>query len=122
MKWSGLQSFSMLVEDEVRIRHMIEAIESALRFVKGRSRHDLDRDEMFRFALVHAVEIMGEAASKVSLDARAEAAHLPWRQLIGMRNRLAHAYFDINLDILWATAVHDLPPLLPGLQFVKAKK
>lgn len=68
-----------------------------------------------RFALVRAAEIVGEAASKVSADARAEMPGVPWASVTAMRNRLVHAYFDINVDILWATVTEDLPDLLVGL-------
>jgi uncharacterized protein with HEPN domain len=97
---------------------MIDAAESALRFVQGRARVELESDEMLRFALVRAVEIVGEAASKVSDEARTELPQVPWPMVTGMRNRLVHAYFDINLDILWVTVVQELPSLLVQLKAV----
>ena len=89
---------------------MADAIDAALRFVKDRARADLDTDEMLLFALVRAVEVVGEAAAKVSPQGR-EAVNLPWAAVIGMRNRLVHAYFDINRDILWTTVRESLPQL-----------
>lgn len=109
----------MRVEDRIRIRHMIDATESALRFVKARSRADLDRDEMLTFALVRAIEVIGEAASKVTVKGRAELPGVPWAAVTGMRNRLIHAYFDINLDILWATVEQALPKLLGQLKSIE---
>ncbi|TWB75523.1 uncharacterized protein with HEPN domain [Nitrospirillum amazonense] len=106
----------MKPDDLVRIRHMIESGESALRFVAGCQRGDLDSNEMLRFALVRAIEIIGEAASKVSLDFRAETPAIPWRSIITMRNRLVHAYFDIDLDFTWKTVTEDIPDLLPLLR------
>ena len=106
----------MQVEDIVRIRHMIEACESALAFAKGRVRADLDIDKMLQFALVQAVQIVGEAASKVSAEARAELPDVPWAVITGMRNRLVHAYFEINQDILWTTVRQALPDLLAHLK------
>ena len=79
--------------------------------VSGKAREDLDRDEMLLFALVRAVEVLGEAASKVSLEARAEVPAVRWAAVVGMRNRLIHAYFDVDRDILWATVSDDLPGL-----------
>jgi uncharacterized protein with HEPN domain len=105
----------MQAEDLTRVRHMIEAAESAMRFVKGRSRSDLDGDEMLRFALTRAIEILGEAASKVSPDGRAAIPEVPWADVVGMRNRLVHAYFDVNLDILWRTVDEAIPDLLARL-------
>lgn len=89
---------------------MLDATEAAQRFIQGRSRDDLDRDQMLLFALVRAIEIIGEAAAKVSEGARATIA-LPWPAIVGMRNRLIHAYFDIDRDVLWLTAVQSLPRL-----------
>jgi len=63
------------------------------------------------FALVRALEIIGEAASKVSARGRAEFPDLPWSLMIGMRNRLVHAYFDVDIDTLWDTVIQDVPPL-----------
>jgi uncharacterized protein with HEPN domain len=87
----------------VRLHHIVDALKSAISFVRGRDRKDLDSDEMLLFALVRAIEIVGEAASKVTVETRAGLTGLPWDSMIGMRNRLVHAYFDINRDILWTT-------------------
>lgn len=106
----------MQPEDRVRILHMIEATEAALGFVAGRQRADLDDDTMLRFALVRAVEVIGEAAGRVSADARATAPSIPWSLIVAMRNRLVHAYFAIDHDILWRTATDELPALLPTLR------
>lgn len=106
----------MHAEDTVRIRHMIDAAESALRFIKGRKRSDLDHDQMLAFALVRAVEVVGEAASKVTPEGRTELPAVPWAAVTGMRNRLIHAYFDINHDILWATVEQALPTLIAQLK------
>lgn len=97
--------------DRIRLQHLADALNSAMKFVAGRSRGDLDEDEMLLFALVRAIEIAGEAASKVSEDTRAGLPELPWVSIIGMRNRLVHAYFDINRDILWTTVTDAVPPL-----------
>lgn len=70
---------------------------------------DLEQDEMLSFALVRAVEVIGEAASKVTAEGRADLSGVPWAAVTGMRNRLIHAYFDINLDILWATVEQASP-------------
>jgi uncharacterized protein with HEPN domain len=69
----------------------------------GRQRSDLDSDEMLLFALTRAIEIAGEAASRVTTETRGAMSDLPWSALIGMRNRLVHAYFDIDRNILWTT-------------------
>jgi len=82
----------MSPDDRWRLHHMIEAAEQALAFVAGRERSALDSDDMLRLALTRAVEI------------------------VGMRNRLVHAYFDVNRNILWDTVQLALPPLIVRLR------
>ena len=106
----------MSPDDRWRVHHMIEAAEQALAFIHGRNQTDLDGDPMLRLALTRAVEIVGEAAAQVSEAGRDEMPALPWLQIIGMRNRLVHAYFDINQNILWDTVQLALPPLLKQLK------
>jgi uncharacterized protein with HEPN domain len=66
--------------------------------------------------VARVVEIIGEAASRVSAEARAAAPSVPWSAIIGMRNRLVHAYVDVDHDILWKTATEELPHLLAVLR------
>lgn len=103
-------------EDTIRLRHMLEAAEQAVAFVKDRDRSDLYTDCMLSFAVVRAIEIIGEAAGKVSPQGRAESPELPWPSIIAMRNRLIHAYFDIDLDRVWETVTDDLPQLIAALK------
>lgn len=88
-------------EDRIRLLHMVEAAETAQDFISGRKREDLDTDRMLLFALVRAIELIGEAAGRVSESTRAAASDVPWALIVSMRNRLIHAYFDIDRDILW---------------------
>ena len=106
----------MRPDDLIRLRHMLDAAREAIGFVRHRRREDLDRDRQLVWALVKAIEIVGEAASQLSLDARAKVVGIPWDKIIGMRHRLVHAYFDINLDILWKTVQEGLPPLITELE------
>jgi uncharacterized protein with HEPN domain len=95
---------------------MLDAARDAVTFAQGRTCEDLARDRQFALALVKCVEILGEAASQVSAEGQKEVAALPWREIIDMRHRLVHAYYDINLKILWRTVRDDLPPLIQVLQ------
>lgn len=103
-------------EDQVRMAHMRDAARAVARFIAGRRREDLDTDEMLRFALVRAVQIIGEAADKVSPQGRLLVPDAPWREAIGMRHRLVHAYFDVSLDVLWKTASESVPALRTQLE------
>lgn len=95
---------------------MIEAAELVGQFAQDKTRDDLDTDRMFLFAVLRAIEVIGEAAMKVSDEVRAAAPAIPWFAMIGMRNRLIHGYFDINADIVWATIVSEIPELLSELR------
>ena len=79
---------------------MIEAAETVGRFISGRSRGDLDSNDTLVFALVRAIEIIGEAASRISGGTQQGFPEIPWRLIIGMRNRLVHAYFDVDREIV----------------------
>ncbi len=102
-------------DDDVRLRHLFESAETAIRFVEGRSRADLDHDEMLRLALTKLVEIVGEAAKQVTSETQAEYPDVAWSAAARMRDRLVHHYFDIDLDVLWSTILLDLPALLDAL-------
>jgi uncharacterized protein with HEPN domain len=71
---------------------------------------------MLALSLVKCIEIIGEAAMKVGEPMRASCPGLPWANIVGMRNRLIHGYFDIDLDRVWDTVVDDLPPLVRELE------
>lgn len=106
----------MRKDDLVRLRHMLDAAREALSFTTGRSRSDLDTNRMLVLSLVKDIEIVGEAASKVSMEARTKNTNIPWLDIIDMRNHLIHAYFDVDLDIVWDTVTQDFPPLIVELE------
>lgn len=106
----------MSPDDRVRLKHMMDAAASAVRFTNGRTRDDLDVDELLTFGLTHAVMIIGEAAARIASSSRSELPEVPWSQIIGMRNRLVHAYFDVDRNILWETVTVAIPDLLTKLQ------
>ncbi|HOA23610.1 MAG TPA: DUF86 domain-containing protein [Aggregatilineales bacterium] len=102
--------------DRTRLLDMLDAARKAQAFAAGRSREDLDSDEMFAFALTRALEIIGEAAARVSQETRADLPQIPWRSIIGMRNKLIHDYIAVDYDILWATVETELDTLISHLE------
>jgi uncharacterized protein with HEPN domain len=106
----------------IRLRHMLDACQKALRFTRGKLRKDLDDDEQLTLALVRLIEILGEAAAKVTPDVQVRYTSIPWKEIIGTRNRLIHGYEDVNLDILWQIISSDLPPLENELQAIIKKE
>ena len=108
----------MPLPDEVRILHIRDAARDAVKFVEGKSRADLESNEMLSLALVRLLEIIGEAANGISSELRAKHPTIHWAGMTSMRNRLIHGYFDINLDIVWETVTKDLPPLVAEMELV----
>jgi len=102
--------------DAVRLQHMVDHAREALSMVRGRSRSDLDDNRMLELALVRLVEIVGEAAARVSESTRRTYTSVPWPEIVGMRNRVVHGYDTVDLDVLWDTITVDLPALIVGLE------
>src|SRR3954453_8141144 len=98
--------------DQVRLRHMLDAARAAALFIEGRTRENLEDDLMFAFALVRAIEIVGEAASKISKEEQQNYPEIPWRSITGMRNKIIHDYFDIDYDVVWDTVQLRIPELI----------
>ena len=106
----------MTSEDRIRIRHMLDAVKEALAFTIDKSREDLDNNRMLTLAIIKELEIIGEAVSKLTHEFKAGQPHIPWADIVGMRNRLTHGYFDIDLDRVWDTVLVDLKPLCAELE------
>ena len=103
-------------QDSIRLQHMLEASRDVVSFIKDKNRSSLDTDKMLSLSLVRCIEIIGEAAANLSKECHEEFPQIPWKNIVNMRNRLIHAYYDINLDTVWKTAVEDLPPLVFELE------
>ena len=112
----------MLREDRIRLQHMLESANDAVSFAANRTRQDLDSDRQLVMAVVKCVEIIGEAASKISSETQAETPNLPWSDMINMRHRLVHGYYEINLDVVWRTIQDDLPSLIEALRNIPDSK
>lgn len=110
----------MSESDRIRLRHMLDAADEAVAFVRIRQRQDIEADRMLALALVKEIEIIGEAAGKISEEFKTSQPQIPWSKAIGMRHRLVHAYFEIDFDILWTTVTGALPPLIAALEHLLA--
>ncbi len=100
----------------VRVRHMLEFAGKAVEFHKAGKRDDLDSNEMLAMATIHLVEMLGEASRTISPELRRKYPEVPWESISGTRNRLAHGYIDVDLDIIWTIVKKDLPPLIRQLK------
>ena len=104
--------------DWLRLQHMSDAAKYARLFAVGKSRCALGEDLQFQFALARAIEIVCEAACNITDEFQAANPQIAWKQIMGMRQWLAHAYFKIDLDVLWRTTVEDIPPLILQLNAI----
>jgi uncharacterized protein with HEPN domain len=106
MPMSGIQN-----EDYIRLKHIIDACAEILLFIEGKTFNDLVGNRMLALSIMKDIEIIGEAAGKISNDLKKEFPVVPWADITGMRNRLIHSYFDIDMEIVWKTAIEDVPLL-----------
>jgi uncharacterized protein with HEPN domain len=106
----------MNAADRIRVRHMLDAAGEAMAFAKGCTVDDLRRNRMLLLSLVKEIEIVGEAATRISEEFRASRPDIPWATIRGMRNRLIHAYADVNIGLVWSTVISDLPELVQMLE------
>ncbi len=97
-------------DDQARLKDILEAIERIQKYaVQGREA--LTRDELIQTWTVYYLQVIGEAARSLSEEFRQKHPEIPWSEIIGMRNVLAHRYFGIDVDIVWQAVDHDLPEL-----------
>jgi uncharacterized protein with HEPN domain len=92
-------------------RDMAEALRDIRDFVQGYTLERFVRDKKTVCAVIRGLEVLGEAAGKIPAPVRAGFPEIPWTEMVGMRNRLIHEYFGVDLEIIWQTVCDDLPPL-----------
>jgi len=102
----------------VRLQHMLEAATEAVAFARHETRKTLESDRKLALALAMLVTIIGEAASRVTKEFQIEQSQIRWSDIVGTRNYLVHAYFKVDLDILWDIISNDLPILIPQLETI----
>ena len=105
-----------MIEDSVYLGHMLDMTKRAIKALAEKGRTDYDADDILRMGLTHIVQVIGEAARKVSPEFQQTHPEIPWRQIIGTRHRIVHDYMRVDEDVLWEVVHHDLPALLPLLQ------
>jgi len=90
---------------------MLEALNKAGQFVEGMTYEQFSKDDKTVYAVIRALEIIGEASKRVPPEVREQQKNIPWREITGMRDKLTHDYFGVNLSVVWKTATMDLPSL-----------
>jgi uncharacterized protein with HEPN domain len=99
-------------DDAVYVGHMLDTARKAVEKVDGKIRADFDSDENLRLALAYLIQIIGEAASRVSPSFREAHTDIPWSEIVGMRHKIVHDYLGVDFDIVWAVVTGDLPALV----------
>jgi len=92
---------------------MLDAIQKARAFCADMTFESFARDDKTVYAVIHAIEVIGEAAKKIPPSVRKNNSDIPWRDIAGMRDKLVHDYFGVDLQTIWTTVREDLPVLLP---------
>jgi len=95
------------------VQDVVEAMGDALRFVEGLEYKDFVKDKKTAYAVTRAVEIIGEAVKKIPNSVRKRYRRIPWKRMAGMRDKLIHEYFGVDLRRVWNTVQKDIPELKP---------
>jgi uncharacterized protein with HEPN domain len=106
----------MVHDDMVYLGHMLDTAQKITAKVHGLSKQNYDADENLRLALVHLIQVIGEAARHVSNEKQGALPDIPWREITGMRHKIVHDYMDIDEDLVWEVATVDIPPLVVVLE------
>ena len=110
----------MVHDDRLTLGQMLDTVRRIRAMIRGQARAAFDRDEVRQLALLHLIQVLGEAASRVSAGWRDAHPELPWTQMVGMRNRSVHGYDYVDPDIGWRVATEDLEPVLAALERITA--
>lgn len=105
-----------MTDDEVYLQHILEAIERIEVYMEGVERDAFLNDSMAQDAVIRQLEVLGEAASQLSDETRDQYDSVPWQDITGMRNKLIHGYFGVDIDVVWRTVQEDLPRLKQQLE------
>lgn len=105
-------------DPRVYIHHMIDHASEALEMTRGRLREDLDTDRTLELSLVRLMEVVGEASRRVPQDFRDRYPNVPWRETSDLRNRLIHAYDEVDFNTLWEIIRDQVPPLIEQLEAI----
>ena len=107
-----------MLDDATRLKHMLDAACDAVDFLSNVTLEKFQKDRKLLNATVRSLEIIGEAAANVTKATQEKHPEIEWPIIVGMRNRIVHAYYDINSVIVWKTVKENLPPLIEKLRSI----
>ena len=105
----------MTKDDLVYVGHMLDIARDVRQLLRVKSQADFESDRLFRLALAHLLQNIGEAASRVSTSFKGAHSDVPWPDIIGMRHRIVHGYVEVDDTVVWQTALRDIPVLIDAL-------
>ena len=101
----------MSTDDTVYLKHILEAIEKIERYTIAVKLNEFLADTLIQDGTVRQIEIIGEAAKKILDKIKNKNSEIPWKKIVGMRDKLIHGYFGVDLDAVWKTIKEDIPTL-----------
>jgi uncharacterized protein with HEPN domain len=111
-----------LRDDKSRLNHILDAAHKAVQYTALKKRGDLDTDEILSLAIIRLLEIIGEATNGISEELREQYPSVAWTEMVAMRNKLIHAYFEVDNRLVWETLTRELPPLILQIEQILKEK
>jgi uncharacterized protein with HEPN domain len=108
-------------EYEDYLRDLLDSIEKIRNFIKDIDFEGFKKDDKTKFAVIRALEIIGEATKHISEESRKKYPEVPWKEMAGMRDVLAHDYFGVDEETIWLTAKEKIPQLKPSIEKILAE-